>query len=61
MSKHVIANVPYIFAGITPRCHVTSLRTVLEYYGVKYSPSYLMNLSGFNYGFRYSKGTNIAF
>jgi hypothetical protein len=61
MSRHVIANVPYIFAGITPRCHVTSLRTVLEYYGVKYSPSYLMNLSGFNYGFRYSKEGHIAF
>jgi hypothetical protein len=61
MPRHAIADVPYIFAGITPRCHVTSLQTVLEYYGVKYSTSYLMNLSGFNYGFRYSKRAKIAF
>lgn len=60
MSKHKIPNVPYIFQGLVPRCHVTSLRMVLEFYGVKYSPSYLMNLSGFNYGFGYFKGDNIA-
>lgn len=43
-----------------PRCHVTSLRMILEYYGVKYSPSYLMNLSGFNYGFSYIREENLA-
>ncbi len=61
MPKHVIADVPYIFQGIVPRCHVTSLRMILEFYGVKYSPSYLMNLSGFNYGFNYFKGRSLAF
>ncbi len=61
MSKQVVADAPYIWAGITARCHVTSLRMVLEFYGVKYSPSYLMNLCGFNYGFSYAKGANIAF
>jgi len=61
MSCHVIANVPYIFQGIVPRCHVTSLQMILEFYGKKYSPSYLMNLSGFNYGFNYFKVNNFAF
>lgn len=60
MHSYIIPNVPYIFQGIVPRCHVTSLRMILEFYGVKYAPSYLMNLSGFNYGFKYFKGTNIA-
>jgi len=60
MSKYTIQNVPYIYGGIVPRCHVTSFRMILEYYGVKYSPSYLMNLSGFNYGFSYIRGENWA-
>lgn len=51
MSRHVIANVPYVWDGIVRRCHVSSLRMVLEFYGIKYLPSYLMNVSGFNYGF----------
>jgi len=34
---------------------------ILEYYGIRYSQSYLMNLAGFNYGFVYFKGKNIAF
>ncbi len=61
MSQHVIANVPYIFQGIVPHCHVTSLMMILEFYGMKYSTSYLMNLSGFNYGFNYFKGRSLAF
>ncbi|MEJ2726624.1 MAG: BtrH N-terminal domain-containing protein [Deltaproteobacteria bacterium] len=61
MPKHAMVDVPYIFSGITPRCHVTSLQTILEYYGVSYSPSYLMNLAGFNYGFRYSRKGKVAF
>jgi hypothetical protein len=60
MLAYIIPNVPYIFQGIVPRCHVTSLRMILEFYGVKYAPSYLMNLSGFNYGFKYFKGANTA-
>ncbi|MDH5696106.1 MAG: C39 family peptidase [Dehalococcoidia bacterium] len=60
MARYIIPNVPYIFQGIVPRCHVTSLRMILEFYGVKYAPSYLMNLSGFNYGFKYFKGANMA-
>lgn len=61
MSKHVIPDVPYIFQGMAPRCHVTSLRMILEFYDVKYTTSYLMNLSGFNYGFTYFKGANMAY
>ena len=60
MSRHVI-NVKYIWDGIVPLCHVTSLRMVLEFYGIQYTPSYLMNLSGFNYGFRYSRKARVAF
>jgi len=60
MSRKVI-NIRYIWDGIVPRCHVTSLRMILEYLGLKYPPSYLMNLCGFNYGFRYSKATKIAY
>lgn len=60
MAGYVIPDVPYVFQGIVPRCHVTSLRMILEFYGVKYAPSYLMNLSGFNYGFKYFKGANMA-
>lgn len=61
MSRHVIANVPYVWDGIVRRCHVSSLRMVLEFYGIKYSPSYLMNVSGFNYGFHYFKEAKVAF
>jgi hypothetical protein len=61
MSKGMIPNVPYVFQGLVPRCHVTSLIMILEYYGLKYSQSFLMNLSGFNYGFVYFKGKNMAF
>ena len=61
MSKHIIPDVPYIWQGTVPACHVTSLRMVLEFYGIKYTHSYLMNLSGFNYGFRYFKGHDLAF
>ena len=60
MSRHVI-NISYIWDGIVPLCHATSLRMVLEFYGVKYSPAHLMNLSGFNYGFRYSRNTRVAY
>ena len=60
MSKHVI-DVAYIWDGIVPLCHTTSLRMVLGHYGIKYPPAYLMNLSGFNYGFRYSTDTKIAY
>ena len=61
MAKHIIPDVPYIYQGIVPSCHVTCLRMLLEFYGMKYSSSYLINLSGFNYGFTYFKGTNRAF
>lgn len=61
MAKHIIPDVPYIYQGIVPSCHVTSLRMLLEFYGMKHSFSYLINLSGFNYGFTYFKGTNRAF
>ena len=60
MSKYIIRNVPYIYGGIVPCCHVTSLRMILEHYGIKYSPSYLMNLCGFNYGFSYIREENLA-
>lgn len=60
MAKHIIPNVPYIYQGSVPSCPETTLRMVLEFYGLKYSSSYLMNLSGFNYGFKYFKGNNFA-
>lgn len=60
MGSHVIPDVPYIFQGLVPRCHVTSLRMILEYYGSRFAPSYLMNLSGFNYGFKYFKESRLA-
>jgi hypothetical protein len=61
MMKHSIPDVPYIYQGIVPCCHVTSLRMILEFYGRKHSSSYLINLSGFNYGFKYFEGENRAF
>ena len=61
MARHIIPDVPYIYQGIVPSCHVTCLRMLLEFYGMKHSFSYLINLSGFNYGFTYFKGTNRAF
>jgi len=61
MSQHIIPNVPYIWQGTVPSCHVTSLRMALEFYGVKYTHSYLMNLGGFNYGFRYFREASLAF
>jgi len=61
MLKHVIPNLPYIYQGIVPRCHVTSLMMILQYYGLEYSQSYLMNLSGYNYGFSYYEQGNTAY
>jgi hypothetical protein len=61
MAKHIIPDVPYIYQGIVPSCHVTSLRMLFEFYSMKYSSSYLINLSGFNYGFTYFKGSKRAF
>ena len=60
MARHIIPDVPYIWQGMVPCCHATSLRMVFEFYGIKYANSYLMNLSGFNYGFRYFKGAKLA-
>jgi len=61
MAKHTIPDVPYLYQGLVPSCHVTSLRMILEFYGRRLSSSYLINLSGFNYGFKYFKGENRAF
>ncbi|MCJ7791625.1 MAG: C39 family peptidase [Dehalococcoidia bacterium] len=60
MSKHKI-NVPYIWGGNVHCCHTTSLRMILEFYGIKHTTSYIMNLSGFNYGFYYYTEAKKAF
>jgi hypothetical protein len=60
MAKHIIPEVPYIYQGSVPSCHETTLRMVLEFYGLRYSSSYVMNLSGFNYGFKYFKEAYFA-
>jgi hypothetical protein len=60
MARYIIRNVPYIYGGLLPCCHSTCLRMVLEFYGVKYSQSFVMNLSGFNYGFNYIRGEDWA-
>ena len=62
MSNSIRLEVPYVFQGTAaPRCHVACLRMILEYYGVRYTTSYLMNLSGYNYGFTYFKEAKMAF
>ncbi len=60
MARHVISGVPYIFQGSVPSCPETSLRMVLGSYGWNYASSYLRNLSGFNYGFKYFKDNQFA-
>jgi hypothetical protein len=60
MSKHKI-NVPYIWGGNVHCCHTTSLRMILKFYGLEHTTSYIMNLSGFNYGFHYFKEAKMAF
>ena len=62
MSSCKIPDVPYVFQGVgAPRCHVACLSMILEFYDIRYAPSYLMNLSGYNYGFRYFKEAHVAF
>lgn len=61
MSRHVIPDVPYLQDIMAPRCHVTSFRMILEFYDIKYTASYLMTLSGLNFGFTYFKGWNMAY
>lgn len=53
-------NVPYIWQGSIPQCHVTSLSMILNYSGLKGSPSLLLNLSGIGYGFGYFEGWDVA-
>jgi hypothetical protein len=53
-------NVPYIWQGSIPRCHVTSLSMILNYHGLKGNLSFLLNLSGLGYGFGYFEGGNEA-
>ena len=62
MPNHMRVDVPYVFQGTAaPRCHVACFRMILASYGLKYTTPYLMNLSGYNYGFTYFKEAKMAF
>jgi len=60
MAKHIVPDIPYVYQGSAPSCPETTLRMVFAFRGLKFSSSYLRNLSGFDYGFTYFKGNHFA-
>jgi hypothetical protein len=60
VARHVVSDVPYLYQGSVPSCHETSLRMILSFHGLNCSSSYIRNLSGFNYGFKYFKENHFA-
>jgi len=51
-TKHIIENVPFM-PQIVAECTISALRMQLAYYGAVYSQTFLLNLSGWDYVFKY--------